>query len=48
MFDEIKPKITAALTRRSGPSKEHTTHQLQQMVRRTIGSWVAAAAPQAA
>ncbi|MFF0988938.1 ribonuclease J [Kocuria nitroreducens] len=41
VFDEIKPKITAALEDAINHSgKNHTTQQLQQVVRRTIGSWV--------
>jgi ribonuclease J len=43
VFDDITPKITAALedALHMAPEKIHTTHQLQQIVRRTIGSWVA-------
>ena len=40
VFKNIKPKIAAALTEAIQENKEHTTHQLQQIVRRTIGSWV--------
>ena len=41
VFDDIKPKITAALEEAINHSgKNHTTQQLQQVVRRTIGSWV--------
>ncbi|GAA1805795.1 ribonuclease J [Nesterenkonia flava] len=40
VFRNIKPKIAAALTEAIQDNKEHTTHQLQQIVRRTIGSWV--------
>ena len=41
VFDEIKPRITAALEDAINHSgKNHTTQQLQQVVRRTIGSWV--------
>ncbi|MFW0108221.1 ribonuclease J [Rothia sp. P7181] len=43
VFEDIAPKITAALedALHLAPEKVHTTHQLQQIVRRTIGSWVA-------
>ncbi|GAB3845981.1 ribonuclease J [Nesterenkonia populi] len=40
VFKGIKPKIEKALTEAIQSNKEHTTHQLQQVVRRTIGSWV--------
>ncbi|WP_051130776.1 ribonuclease J [Nesterenkonia alba] len=40
VFKNIKPKIAKALTEAIQDNKEHTTHQLQQVVRRTIGSWV--------
>ncbi|TLP75616.1 ribonuclease J [Nesterenkonia sphaerica] len=40
VFKKIKPKIAEALTEAIEGNKEHTTHQLQQIVRRTIGSWV--------
>ena len=40
VFDEIKPKITAAIEDALKDKREHTTHQLQQTVRRTIGPWV--------
>ncbi|GEO94762.1 ribonuclease J [Kocuria turfanensis] len=41
VFEDIKPKITAALEDAINHSgKNHTTQQLQQVVRRTIGSWV--------
>ncbi|WP_104091371.1 ribonuclease J [Arthrobacter sp. GMC3] len=40
VFDEIKPKIAAALEEAVINSPEHTTHQLQQVVRRVIGNWV--------
>ncbi|WP_120004331.1 ribonuclease J [Nesterenkonia muleiensis] len=40
VFKSIKPKIAKALTEAIQENKEHTTHQLQQIVRRTIGSWV--------
>ena len=43
VFDEITPKITAALedALHRAPQKVHTTQQLQQIVRRTLGAWVA-------
>lgn len=40
VFDEIKPKIAAALEEAVMASSDHTTHQLQQVVRRVIGTWV--------
>lgn len=40
VFKDIRPKIARALTEAIQENKEHTTHQLQQIVRRTIGSWV--------
>lgn len=40
VFDDIKPKIAAALEEAVMASTEHTTHQLQQVVRRVIGTWV--------
>ncbi|MUN63606.1 RNase J family beta-CASP ribonuclease [Kocuria sediminis] len=41
VFEDIKPRITAALEDAINHSgKNHTTQQLQQVVRRTIGSWV--------
>ncbi len=40
VFKDIRPKIARALTEAIQDNKEHTTHQLQQIVRRTIGSWV--------
>ncbi|GAA3280530.1 ribonuclease J [Nesterenkonia halobia] len=40
VFKDIKPKISKALTEAIQDTQEHTTHQLQQIVRRTIGSWV--------
>ena len=42
VFDEITPKITAALEAalHRAPQKVHTTQQLQQIVRRTLGAWV--------
>ncbi|WP_421083441.1 ribonuclease J [Rothia nasimurium] len=43
VFDDITPKITAALedALHRAPERVHTTHQLQQIVRRTMGAWVA-------
>ena len=42
VFDEITPKITAALedALHRAPEKVHTVQQLQQIVRRTIGAWI--------
>ncbi|MCG2620345.1 ribonuclease J [Arthrobacter sp. I2-34] len=40
VFDEIKPKITAALEEAVVGNLDHTTYQLQQAVRRVIGTWV--------
>lgn len=40
VFDEIKPKIAAALEEAVTNNADHTTHQLQQVVRRVIGTWV--------
>ncbi|MDO5635145.1 MAG: ribonuclease J [Micrococcus sp.] len=40
VFDGIKPKIARALEEAAASDKEHTTHQLQQVVRRTIGTWI--------
>ncbi|MBB4734849.1 ribonuclease J [Micrococcus cohnii] len=40
VFDGIKPKIVKALEEAADSDKEHTTQQLQQVVRRTVGSWV--------
>lgn len=43
VFDDITPKITAALedALHRAPERVHTVHQLQQIVRRTMGAWVA-------
>ncbi|APF40317.1 ribonuclease J [Neomicrococcus aestuarii] len=41
VFDEIKPKIAQALEEAVTNNPDHTQHQLQQVVRRTIGTWVA-------
>ncbi|OMH31188.1 ribonuclease J [Tersicoccus sp. Bi-70] len=42
VFAEIIPKISEALHEavQSGPGSAHTTYQLQQIVRRVVGSWV--------
>ncbi|GAA4656163.1 ribonuclease J [Arthrobacter cryoconiti] len=40
VFDEIKPKIAQALEEAVIASTDHTVHQLQQVVRRVIGTWV--------
>jgi len=40
VFDEIKPKIATALEEAVMGNTDHTTHQLQQVVRRVIGTWV--------
>jgi ribonuclease J len=40
VFDDIKPRIAAALEEAVLNNPTHTTHQLQQVVRRVIGSWV--------
>ncbi len=40
VFDEIKPTLNAALEEAVRINKDHTTYQLQQVVRRTIGTWV--------
>jgi len=41
VFDAIKPKIVKILDDAAASDKEHSKHQLQQMMRRTLGSWVA-------
>ena len=41
VFDAIKPKIVKVLDEAAKSGKEHSKHQLQQMMRRTLGSWVA-------
>lgn len=41
VFDAIKPKIVKALEEAAASDKDHSAHQLQQMMRRTLGSWVA-------
>lgn len=40
VFDEIIPKINAALEEAVMASKDHTAYQLQQVVRRVVGTWV--------
>ena len=40
VFDEITPKISAALEDAVTNTTDHTTYQLQQVVRRTVGTWV--------
>jgi ribonuclease J len=40
VFDDIKPKITAALEEAVVGNMDHTTYQLQQAVRRVVGTWV--------
>src|SRR5699024_187176 len=41
VFDAIKPKIVKILDDAAASDKEHSKHQLQQMMRRRLGSWVA-------
>ena len=40
VFDEIRPRISAALEEAVTSNKDHTTYQLQQVVRRVMGTWV--------
>lgn len=40
VFDDITPKIARALEEAVQSNADHTTHQLQQVVRRVIGTWV--------
>ncbi|WP_323961305.1 RNase J family beta-CASP ribonuclease [Arthrobacter sp. JZ12] len=40
VFDDIIPKISTALADAVMSNKDHTTHQLQQVVRRVVGTWV--------
>ncbi|MDJ0357306.1 ribonuclease J [Paenarthrobacter sp. PH39-S1] len=40
VFDEIKPRIEQGLEEAVTASKDHTTYQLQQVMRRIVGSWV--------
>ncbi|MCB4208094.1 ribonuclease J [Arthrobacter sp. UM1] len=39
VFEEIRPKIVAELEK-AAHGREHSVHQLQQTVRRVIGTWV--------
>jgi len=41
VFDAIKPKLIKALEEAAVSEKGHSKHQLQQMMRRTLGAWVA-------
>jgi ribonuclease J len=40
VFDEIRPRIEEALLEAVLANTEHTTYQLQQVVRRVVGTWV--------
>ncbi|MBT1002722.1 ribonuclease J [Paenarthrobacter sp. DKR-5] len=40
VFNEIIPKINAALEEAVTATTEHTNYQLQQVVRRVVGTWV--------
>ncbi|MHA7181681.1 ribonuclease J [Arthrobacter sp. MDB2-24] len=40
VFDEIKPRINEALEEAVMNNQDHTTYQLQQVVRRVVGTWV--------
>jgi ribonuclease J len=40
VFDEVIPKVNAALEEAVMSSNDHTTYQLQQAVRRVVGTWV--------
>ncbi|GAA3700414.1 ribonuclease J [Zhihengliuella alba] len=40
VFEEIKPRIAEALAEAVRNNPAHTTHQLQQVVRRVIGGWI--------
>ena len=40
VFDDIIPKINAALEEAVQNHADHTSHQLQQVVRRVVGTWV--------
>ncbi|WP_136088747.1 ribonuclease J [Auritidibacter ignavus] len=40
VFESVKPKIIKALEEAAASDKKHTNHQLQQVMRRAIGSWV--------
>ncbi|GAA1344599.1 ribonuclease J [Arthrobacter roseus] len=40
VFDEIKPRISAALEEAVTSNRDHTSYQLQQVIRRIVGTWV--------
>ncbi len=40
VFDEIKPRISTALEDAVTSNKDHTSYQLQQVIRRVVGTWV--------
>nr|WP_309080511.1 ribonuclease J [Zhihengliuella sp.] len=40
VFEEIRPRIAEALAEAVRNNPTHTTHQLQQVVRRVIGAWI--------
>jgi ribonuclease J len=40
VFDDIIPKINAALEEAVQNHADHTSQQLQQVVRRVVGTWV--------
>ncbi|WP_026549893.1 ribonuclease J [Arthrobacter sp. Br18] len=40
VFDEITPQLSKALEEAVRNNRDHTTYQLQQVVRRMIGTWV--------
>lgn len=40
VFESVKPRIIKALEEAAAHDKQRTNHQLQQVVRRAIGSWV--------
>ena len=40
VFNEIKPKISKALEEAVTSNRDHTAYQLQQVVRRVVGTWV--------
>ncbi len=40
VFDEIRPRIEQGLEEAVMASKDHTAYQLQQVVRRIVGTWV--------
>ena len=39
VFEEIKPKIAQAVEEAVQSNPHHTAHQLQQVIRRVVGSW---------